>query len=62
MLGLNAKLSITKELLNVLTEKGIKQENPKQILKSLYYQASLNHIRDEQIAKHKKLGFKKICI
>lgn len=56
--GINTRLKIS-HALDVLNESGIKQENPKQILKKLHYQAYSNHRHDEEIAKYKKLGFKK---
>lgn len=58
-MGLNPRLSITKELIEILSEDGIALENPKQLLKDIYNKATIEKLRDEKIARALSLGIKK---
>jgi hypothetical protein len=59
IMGLNPRLSITKELIEVLTEEGLALENPKQALEDIYNKATIEKLRDESFLKAKKIGVKK---
>jgi hypothetical protein len=56
-LGLNTRLSITKELVDVLTLEAIQNvDNPKDIIERVYYKAVFKKNRDEQINKMKNMS------
>lgn len=58
-IGLNPRLSITRELIEILSEDGIALENPKQLLRDIYNKATIEKMRDEKIARALSLGIKK---
>ncbi|AIL62238.1 hypothetical protein [Pseudomonas alkylphenolica] len=58
-LGINPRLSITKEFIEVLTDEGMALGNPKQMLEDLYYKATIEKMRDDGFAKALKVGVKK---
>lgn len=57
-LGINARLSITHELIDVLTETGLSQPDPKDILSSIYCRATFAKNHDDSLKKYKELGIK----
>jgi len=61
-LGVNKRLSITHDLVNVLTESGLTQSNPKDILTSIYYRATFAKTKDDSIKQYIDLGVKKYKI
>lgn len=58
-LGINARLSITHELVGILTEEGMKVNDPKLILTGMYYRATFRKSREENIKGYKKIGVKR---
>lgn len=61
-LGLNTRLSITKELLEVLTPDGLALNNPKAILEEIYNKATITKLRDDNFEKSIKAGVKKFIL
>ncbi len=61
-LGLNTRLSITKELLEVLTPDGLALNNPKVILEEIYNKATITKLRDDNFEKSIKAGIKKFTL
>ena len=59
-LGLNTRLSITREFVAVLNEKGLKSDDPKGIVQSLYYRAVFKKSRTEDLQRIRGIGIKKI--
>lgn len=57
-LGLNTRLSITKELLDILTPEGIAQTDPKSILEHIFYKATFENTREKEIQRLRKTGIK----
>lgn len=50
-LGINIRLSITKELIEVLNDEGIKNHHPRSIISNLYYRAFSAKSRHDQMNK-----------
>jgi len=61
-LGINTRLAITHELVEILTSEGIKQKDPKEILSSIYYRATFAKNRDDSLSKYKSTGIKKYTL
>lgn len=61
-LGINTRLSITKELLEVLTPEGLALSNPKALLEKIYNKATITKLRDDGFAKSIKAGIKKFTL
>jgi hypothetical protein len=59
-LGLNTRLSLTREFVAVLNEKGLKSDDPKGIVKNLYYRAVFKKSRTEDLQRIRGIGIKKI--
>lgn len=57
-LNINTRLSITRELVDILTESGLQQPNPKDILSSIYYRATFAKTHDENLKQFRKMGLK----
>jgi len=57
-LGLNTRLSITKELIDILTPEGIAQTDPKSILERIFYKATFENTREKEIQRLRKIGIK----
>lgn len=57
--NLNSRLSITKELFDILSVEGLKQEDPKRVLSNLFYRATFARGRDESIILFEKAGIEK---
>lgn len=55
-LGLNTRISITHELMNVLTSDGLKKSDPKKILVSLYCSAIFQKKILEDMVRYKNAG------
>lgn len=55
-LGLNPRQTITRELIEILTEDGFKLQNPKEILAEIYNKATIAKSTDDKFAKSIKLG------
>lgn len=58
-IGLNPRLSITRELIEILNEDGIALANPKQLLNDLYNKATIEKLRDESFARSLSAGIKR---
>lgn len=58
-LGINSRLSITKELVNVLNEDGLKIEYPKSIITDIWNRASNAKLSYDSYMKAKKAGISK---
>lgn len=58
-IGLNPRLSITKELVEVLNEDGLSLANPKQLLNDLYNKATIEKLRDESFERSISAGVKR---
>ncbi|EOS9876915.1 hypothetical protein ACNKTV_004741 [Vibrio parahaemolyticus] len=56
-LGLNARLSITSDLVAVLSEKGLQLPDPKIALKQVYYRATFEVTRIEKFQQMLSVGF-----
>ena len=61
-LGINTRLAITHDLVNVLTEAGLTQSNPKDILTSIYYRATFAKTNDDSCKQYIDLGVEKYKI
>ena len=61
-LGVNPRLSITKEFLEVLTVEGLALSNPKQMLEDIYNKATIEKLRDDSFAKSIKIGIKQYTL
>ena len=61
-LGLNTRLSITKELLEVLTPEGMTLSNPKMLLEEIYNKATITKSKDDSFAKSINAGIKKFTL
>jgi hypothetical protein len=61
-LGINARLAITHELVEILTSEGVKQKDPKEILSSIYYRSTFAKNRDDSLNKYKSTGIKKYTL
>lgn len=61
-LGINTRLSITKELVQVLSREGISLENPKALLEEIYYRATISKSRIDGFHKARKIGIKKFTL
>ena len=61
-LGMNTRLSITPELVEVLTPEGIAQKDPKKILTSIFYRATFKKQTKEELKKYKELDIKEITL
>ncbi len=59
-LGLNTRLSLTREFVAVLNEKGLKSDDPKGIVQNLYYRAVFKKSRTEDLQRIRGIGIKKI--
>jgi|AntAceMinimDraft_15_1070371.scaffolds.fasta_scaffold09754_1 hypothetical protein len=57
-LGINARLSVTHELIDVLTNTGQSQPDPKEVLSSIYYKATFAQNHDDSLNQYRKLGIK----
>ena len=55
-LGLNPRQTITRELIEILTENGLKLHNPKEILAEIYNKATIAKMTDDNFAKSIKAG------
>lgn len=55
-LGINTRLSISKELIEVLNEQGIKNHHPKSIISNLYHRAFFAKSRHDQMNKFRSNG------
>lgn len=55
-LGINPRVSVTRELIEVLTDEGIRQKDPKDVLSSLYLRATFNKNREDTLEKYKNVG------
>ena len=51
LLGINTRLSITKELIEVLNERGLKTHYPKSIISNLYHRAFFSKSRHDEMNK-----------
>lgn len=58
-IGLNPRLSITKELVEVLSEDGLLLANPKQLLNDLYNKATIERLRKESFERSISVGVEK---
>lgn len=58
-LGLNTRLSITSDLVSVLSQKGLQLPNPKEALKQVYYRATFELNRLENFQKMLSAGISK---
>ena len=58
-LGLNHRLAITKELVEVLTSEGIALANPKSLLDEIYNKSTITKARIDGFQKARKLGVMK---
>lgn len=61
-LGLNTRLSVTKELIEVLTPNGLALSNPKAILEEIYNKATITKSRDDNFEKSINAGIKKFTL
>ena len=61
-LGMNTRIAITHDLVNVLTEAALNQSNPKDILTSIYYRATFAKTHDDSRQQYIDLGVKKYKI
>lgn len=62
-LGINTRLSITRELVEVLTNEGIRHENkPNNIIENIYHRSSTEKYRDDELIKMKELGIAQFTI
>jgi hypothetical protein len=59
-LGLNTRVSITREFVAVLNEKGLRSDDPKGIVQNLYYRAVFKKSRTEDLQRIRGIGIKKI--
>jgi len=56
-IGINTRLSVTKELIEVLTDDAIANEaNPKEIISNIYHKARTAKYRHDELINMKKLG------
>ena len=55
LLGINTRLSITKELVNVLNEEGLKQPDPKIILSDIWNRSTITKSKWDQYNKSKRV-------
>jgi hypothetical protein len=60
--GINPRLAITKELIEVLSDDGLALDNPKAILEELYNKASITKARTDGFQKAVRLGVKKYTL
>lgn len=58
-LGINARLSITKELVGVLTEEGIKTDHPSAIISEMWNRAMIKKLRHDNIEKLRASSYAK---
>jgi hypothetical protein len=58
-LGINTRLSITKELAQSLSSEGLNLENPKLALEEIYYRVMTTKARIDNFARAIKIGIKK---
>ncbi|MFS1901178.1 hypothetical protein BCU43_006980 [Vibrio lentus] len=59
-LGLNTRLSITSDLVETLSTKGLKMANPKDALKKVYYRATFELKRIEDIQRMTLVGITEV--
>jgi hypothetical protein len=57
-LGINTRLSITKELAQVLSSEGISLDNPKVALEVIYYRVTTSKARIDNFTRAQKIGTK----
>lgn len=58
-LGINTRLSITRELIEVLTDEGLALANPKALLEEIYNRATIKKSRNDSFASAIDAGIKK---
>lgn len=61
-LGLNSRLSITHDLIDVLTAKGLNEADPKSVLSSIFYKATFSKSHDDQLEKYLEIGVKEFKV
>jgi len=61
-LGLNSRLSITKELIETLTAQGLAHENPKIILDAIFYNVTFKISRNKKLNSLSSVGVKEIML
>lgn len=61
-LGLNTRLAITKELIEVLSAEGLRLDNPKAALEEIYIRATITKNRADSFEKALKIGIKKFIL
>ncbi len=59
-LGINPRLKITKDFIDILSDEGMKLEYPKEVLNNIYYRAFFKKSREEEYLKLKSLDIKNI--
>lgn len=57
-LGINTRLTITKSLVGVLSKKGLSLPDPKDALKRVYYRATFEHRKLEDLERMESLSIK----
>jgi hypothetical protein len=60
--GLNPRLAITKELVDVLSDDGLSLNNPKLILEEIYNKATITKARTDEFQKAVRLGVSKFTL
>lgn len=60
--GINPRLAITKEVIEVLSDEGLALDNPKAVLEEIYYKASITKARADGFQKAVRLGVKKFTL
>jgi hypothetical protein len=61
-LGINPRISVTREMIEVLTDEGIRQKDPKDVLSSLYLRATFNKSREDTLEKYKNVGIERFSL
>lgn len=61
-LGLNTRLAITKELIEVLSAEGLRLENPKAALEEIYNRATITKTRIDNFEKARRIGITKFTL
>lgn len=61
-LGVNPRLSITHDLINVLNTSGLNEADPKMILTYIFYRATFAKSHNEQLKQYRESGIKEFKI
>ena len=58
-IGINSRLSVTKELVDILSSEGLALDNPKQMLRDIHVKATVERLMDLSFARSRSLGIEK---